>query len=363
MTYAFAAAGTGGHVYPALATADELVSTGVSRDDIVFFGGYRMETEAVPGAGYELVRSDIRGLRRSLSPDNLKLPMVVRKATREMEVVMRRRNVKVVIAFGGYVAVPAARAGSRIGATIFLHEQNAIPGLANRYISSRTHTSFVAFPEAATRLRHAKVVGNPLRPPFVSFDRGALRAQARRRYGLADDVIVIGVLGGSLGAKVLNDVTARIVADLDPGEIAVLHLTGKIHIDDVRPEAERSAVAWRAVAFEEEMQHFYAAADMVLSRAGALTVSELAATGTPAVVVPFAAGTADHQAANVAHLEAAGGCIVVPEGEIDRAAVEIQQLVADPARRAAMAEAAAKVGRPDAASVIATVLREAARDH
>ena len=362
MTYAFAAAGTGGHVYPALATADALVATGVSRNDIVFFGGDRMETEAVPGAGYELVRSDIRGLRRSLSPDNLKLPMVVRKATREMEAAMRERDVKVVIAFGGYVAVPAARAGRRIGATVFLHEQNAVPGLANRYIASQTRTSFVAFPEAAARLRHAAVVGNPLRPAFATYDRNSLRAEALRRYGLADDVVVLGVLGGSLGAKVLNEVTARIVADAEPGEIAVLHLTGKIHIDDVGPEAERSAVTWRALAFEEEMQYFYAAADIVLSRAGALTVSELAATGTPAVVVPYAAGTADHQAANVAHLEAAHGAVVVPEAEIDRAAVEIQQLVADPTRRTAMAQAAAEAGRPDAATVIATALREAADD-
>lgn len=362
MTYAFAAAGTGGHVYPALATADALVASGVDRSDIVFFGGYRMETEAVPGAGYELVRSDVRGLRRSLSPDNLKLPMVVRRATREMEAAMAERHVQVLIAFGGYVAVPAARAARRIGAAVFLHEQNAVPGLANRYIAPRATTSFVAFPEAAARLRHARVVGNPLRPALATFDRDALREQARRRYDLPAGGVVVGVLGGSLGARVLNEVTGRIVADTEPGEAAVLHLTGKLHIEDIAPAAQRSAVRWQALAFEKEMQYFYAAVDIVLSRAGALTVSELAATATPAVVVPYAAGTADHQAANVAHLEDAGGAVVIPETEIDRAAVEIQQLVADPARRAAMAEAAAKVGRPDAATVIADVLREAARD-
>ncbi|MFQ5555463.1 MAG: glycosyltransferase, partial [Acidimicrobiia bacterium] len=264
-------------------------------------------------------------------------------------------------AFGGYVSVPAAWAARRTGARLFVQEQNAVPGLANRMISGRAERSFVAFPEARDRLRHSLLVGNPLRPEFVSFDRARLRAEGRDRYGMADQRPVLGVVGGSLGAGVLNDLTARLADAHDPEELGIVHLTGRAHHAAVADRADGSAVLWHAKPFEDRMDLFYAAVDVVLSRAGALTVSELAVTGTPAVVVPYAAGTAGHQHANAAHLERAGGVIMVPETEPDRVAVELEQLLADAPRRSAMADAAAAEGRPAAAAEIAAALMEAAR--
>jgi len=358
MTYAFAAAGTGGHVYPALAVADALVAAGVSRSDIVFFGGDRMESQTVPAAGYDFHEIEIRGLRRSLSSDNLRLPALVRRAAREVEAEMRERKVRAVAVFGGYVSVPVASAGRRVRASVFLHEQNAVPGLANRLVAMRATGSYVAFPDAARSLRKARVVGNPLREQLSRFDRNALRAIALERYGLPADRPVLGVIGGSLGAKLLNEVTMRIAGDADPGSLAIVHLTGSAHVEEIAPLAKRSSVIWRALAFEDSMEYFYAASDVALSRAGALTISELAATGTPAVAVPYAAGTGGHQGANARQLENAGGIVVIDESDINRVPVELQQLLMDDSRRNVMARDAYAVGIGDAADTIARDLIE-----
>ena len=358
--YAFAAAGTGGHVYPALAVADALVARGVDRSDIVFIGGDRMEATTVPAAGYEFMGVEIQGLRRSMSTENLKLPGLLWKATRGIAETLRSRQTKVLAAFGGYVSVPAAWAARRSGVKLFVHEQNAVPGLANRMISRGADRTFVAFPEAIGSLSKVEVVGNPLRPQFVEFDRQALIAEARDRYSLPPDVPVLGILGGSLGARVLNDIASTIAATHDRDQLAIVHLTGKAMHDEVAAKAVTAPVHWRTVDFEDRMDLFYAAVDLVLSRAGALTVSEITATGTPAVVVPYAAGTAGHQAANVASLSDAGGVVVVAETAIDQVPVIVEQLMADEHRRAAMAVVARGQGRPDAAETMARQLMEAA---
>lgn len=350
MTYAFAAAGTGGHVYPALAVAGALVAQGVPRDEIVFFGGDRMEAETVPQAGYRFCEVEIRGLRRSPSPANLALPGLVARAARRIAGEMRVAATKVTTVFGGYVSIPAGLAARRVGAGLFLHEQNAAPGLANRLLSGRTKTSFVAFPAAARRLRNAVVVGNPLRPALAEFDRAALAVAARARYDLPEGVVTLGVLGGSLGARVLNEVTARIADDADPGQVAIVHLTGTAHHAAVAGEAAHAAVAWRTIPFEREMEYFYAVADLVLGRAGALTISELAATGTPAVVVPLAAVA---QEGNAAYLAESGGVVAIPEDDIDRVPVEIEQLLVDGPRRERMAKANLALAMPHAAQEMA----------
>jgi UDP-N-acetylglucosamine--N-acetylmuramyl-(pentapeptide) pyrophosphoryl-undecaprenol N-acetylglucosamine transferase len=360
VTFAFAAAGTGGHVYPALAVADALMAAGVDRSEIVFFGGDRMEAETVPASGYRFCGVEIRGLRRSLTPANLGLPRMVVRATRTIADEMRRARTKVAIVFGGYVSIPAGLAARRVGAHLFLHEQNAMPGLANRLLSGRTQTSFVAFPAAAWRLRNAAVVGNPLRPALARFDREALAAAARARYDLPEGVTTLGVLGGSLGARVLNEVTARIADDADPDRLAIVHLTGTAHHATVTGEAAHAPITWRTLPFEREMEYFYAAADLVLGRAGALTISELAATGTPAVVVPLAAVS---QEGNAAYLAEGGGIVAVPEVEIDRVPIEIEQLLADAPRRERMATTNLALAMPHAAGEIARrLIAEAHRD-
>jgi len=359
LTFALAAAGTGGHVYPALAVADALLDAGVARNEIVFVGGNRLAATAVPAAGYDYLEVDIRGLKRSVAVDNLTLPPVVWRASKRIYEEFQRRSVKAAIAFGGYISVPAAWAARRARAQLFIHEQNAIPGLANRLISRRAATSFIAFPEAAATLSRPRLVGNPLRPALAGYERSAIRDAALERYGLSGSCPVLGVLGGSLGAKVLNEVAERVADAHDEHEMSILHLSGHAHYEAVSDIAAGSAQEWKVLAFEDHMEYFYAASDVVLSRAGALTISELAVTGTPAVVVPYAAGSAGHQRANAAHLALAGGAELVDEEHVDGIPALLQQLIIDPDRRKLMASAAIEMGKPDAARMIARALIEA----
>jgi UDP-N-acetylglucosamine--N-acetylmuramyl-(pentapeptide) pyrophosphoryl-undecaprenol N-acetylglucosamine transferase len=358
MTYAFAAAGTGGHLFPAIAVANELRGRGVDAGDVVFFGGDRLETIVVPEAGFELVQLDIHGLRRSISLENLALPFLVRRAARTVADELRRRSAKVVTAFGGYVTVPAGMGASRAGIPLVLHEQNAVPGLANRVTTRRAARTLVAFPSSLPRLHGAELTGNPLPNRIATFDRGALRKDARSGYGLDPERTVLGVVGGSQGAAAINERVAGFAARVLGEGHSILHLTGPAHYEEMSARAS-SHPGWVIVPYEDRMERFYAASDLVLSRAGAMTISELTATGTPAVVIPLPAGKG-YQAENAGEMERAGGCVVVHQEAADGLATLVDGLLGDAERRNEMAAAAAGVGRRNAAGLVADAILEVA---
>jgi len=357
MIYAFAAAGTGGHIYPALAVARELVAGGIDRDDILFFGGDRLETTAVPDAGFDLVQLDVRGLKRSMTVDNLTIPAMVRRAASDVEAALTGRTPGVLTVFGGYVSVPAALGARRVGLPYVIHEQNAVPGLANRYVARRAARTLVAFAPALEKLRGAEVVGNPLDEAFSSYDRASLRPGALRRYGLDPDLPVVGIVGGSLGAQALNE-AAVALAGLPGRSFQILHLTGTTHHESIAAVAAGSE-RWVTAAYESRMQDFYAASDVVLSRAGAMTISELSVTATPAVVVPLPAGKG-YQALNASDLEQGGGAIVIDQSKIDAVPALLSDLVADPDRRERMRTGARSAARPEATRDVARIIREVA---
>jgi UDP-N-acetylglucosamine--N-acetylmuramyl-(pentapeptide) pyrophosphoryl-undecaprenol N-acetylglucosamine transferase len=359
MTFAFAAAGTGGHLVPAIAVARELERRGIDTADIVFFGGERLEATAVPAAGFELVRLDIRGLRRSLSLQNLGLPWMVRRAARRVADELGSRAPGVVIAFGGYVTIPAWLGAGSARYPLVVHEQNAVPGLANRLVARRAARTLVAFPGSLGRLGGAELTGNPLPESIAGFDRQALHDKAMADYGLDPERLVLGVVGGSQGASAINEqIQASAPEILDAGN-SILHLTGPSHHDELTTAAS-SHHNWITLPFEAEMDRFYAASDVVVSRAGAMTISELTATGTPAVVVPLPAGKG-YQGENAAEMEAAGGCVVLDQERAGELAGLVKRILADDERRGAMAAAAVTVGRPDATNLVADAVLEVAR--
>lgn len=351
MTIAIAAAGTGGHVFPALAVAEALVRLGTEPTDIVFFGGNRIEATAVPAAGFELVSVDVRGLVRKLSPTNVKVMTGVLKAARTLRREMSDRRVTVVLAMGGYVTGPAALAARMARIPLFLHEQNAIPGLANRWAARLAERVFVAFPAAMAGFSRAETVGNPLR--FALLADPPDRPAALARYGLAPDRPVIGVLGGSQGADALN----RAAGGLVESGHQVIHLAGR---DQHEPWTDLAAGRsdWTVIPFEDDMQFFYAAADLVVARAGALTVSELAATGTPSILVPYP-GVGNHQEANAAYLAEVGGATILLQPDLARLPAEVDAAL-EPLELKRRAAAAHARGRPDAAGYVAAQLKEAA---
>ncbi len=358
MTFAFAAAGTGGHLVPAIAVARELVRRGVEPSNIVFFGGERLEKTVVPAAGFELVKLDIRGLRRSLSLENLGIPWMVRRAAARVSDVLRERAPGVMAAFGGYVTLPAGLGARSAGFPTVIHEQNAVPGLANRLAARRASRTLVAFPATIGRLAGAELTGNPLSDSIAAFDRAALRDKALEGYGLDPQRLVLGVFGGSQGAAAINEAVVSSADTVLEAGHSILHLCGPAHHEEVAATAA-SHRSWVTLPYEPEMDRFYAASDLVLSRAGAMTISELTATGTPAVVVPLPAGKG-YQAENAAEMAAAGGCVVVAQEELATLSRVIGAILMDDQRRRAMAAGAAAVGRPDATNRVTDAVLEAA---
>lgn len=347
MTFAIAAVGTGGHVFPGLAVGEALVAAGISRDDVLFIGGDRLEATVYPESGFPFLQVRLQGLRRSLSPRNLLIPFTLIAAVLRIRRALRQRSVRVLLGLGGYVTVPAAVAARLAGASVFVSEQNAHAGLGNRVAGRLAIRRFGAFP--STTGLDAEWVGNPVRSNLAAFDRDRLRDEALVRYGLRADLPVVGIFGGSLGAGVLNR-TAPQVAEL--AGLQIVHLAGTIHAESL---ASQATERWRIVGFEDRMDLFFAACDLVVARAGG-AVAELSATATPSILVPGGFGSAGHQAANAAYLAEAGAAVVVEESEVDRVPEVVGDVLATPSRLDSMRTAARSLARPDAADVIAAAM-------
>lgn len=349
MSFAIAAVGTGGHVFPGLAVGEALVAAGIDRSQILCVGGDRLEASVFPEAGFPFLSVELAGLSRSASLSNLRLPVVVARAVSSMRKRFRDDDVRVVLGLGGYVTVPAAIAGRLAGATVMVAEQNAHAGLGNRLAGLLAARRFGAFP--TTHGLDAEWVGNPIRASLADFRREDLRADALERYGLDPARPVVGIFGGSLGAGVLNEV-AGAVAAIDG--VQVVHLVGARNVDAF----EGGSDSWRVIGFEDRMELFYAASDVVVARAGG-AVAELTATGTPSILVPGGFGSAGHQDANAAVLEEAGAAMVVPQADVASVPRLVSELVAHPERLAAMRDAAGALARPQAASVVAAAMMAA----
>lgn len=357
MKVGIAAAGSGGHVFPALAVAEALGRLGVPKRDVLFFGGDRMESDVVPAAGYPFTEVDIHGLRRSLSIDNLNLPFMIRRAKRRIERAIRTEGIGVMAVFGGYVSGPAGLAARACSIPLIVHEANAVPGLANRMLARSADTIFVAFEAALRRFPGARVVGNPLRSDFDNFDRQNARPLARRHYALDADEMVLGVVGGSQGAETLNDI-ARRLAHTEARDFSILHIPGSLHVESISAEAV-GVDAWHVLEFEHQIERFYAACDLVLARAGSMTVSELQATGTPSVFVPLPAG-GGYQRENAADFVRTGGAVVLNQDDDQLIVDTVVTLLRDSERLTTMSRSAEVVGKSNAADLVAERMLEAA---
>ena len=354
MRYLIAAAGTGGHVYPGLSVGEALVDLGVARRDVVYVGGDRLESTVYPDEGFPFLGVEIRGLQRSFSPGNLTLPLVVMRAKRRIEQAMEEREITAALGMGGYVTIPTALAARRVGVPLYLAEQNAEAGLANRLATRWADRTFVAFPETRG-LDDGEWVGNPVREPFWSFDRATLRQRALDHYRLESSVPVLGVFGGSLGAGILNDAVAHLLENWRSAPIQVVHLTGRAHHRELTSRMGADGVSWRRIAFETSMENFYAASDLILARAGG-AVAEISATASPSILVPGEFGSSGHQTGNARFFSRQGAAVVIPESKLDRLGAVIQELLFDEPKLAEMSAAAAKIARPDAARAIAKAM-------
>ena len=361
-----AGGGTGGHVMPALAVADALVAGGRPRDSVVFVGSSRgMEAELVPAAGYPLVALPGRGIQRRLTPANVAAVAGIVAGVVRAVALVRRLRPKVVVSLGGYASVPCVVAAALWRVPVVAVSYDAVPGAATRLAGRVARACPVAFEDAP--LPRKVLTGTPVRAEVLAVDREAQRAKARVALGLPEDRAVVLAFGGSLGAARINDaVLGFVAAHADRDDLAVRHVVGARNAAEV---AERAAaqpqgrLVHQVVAFEDRMDLAYAAADLAVARAGAVTVAELAVAGLPSVLVPLPGAPHDHQTANARSLERAGAAVLVPDAELtpERLAEVVDELLGDPARLAAMGRAAAERARPDAAERVAALVEEVAR--
>jgi UDP-N-acetylglucosamine--N-acetylmuramyl-(pentapeptide) pyrophosphoryl-undecaprenol N-acetylglucosamine transferase len=356
-----AGGGTAGHVEPALALADALRRHDPTVE-ITALGTERgLETRLVPERGYDLELIPAVPLPRRPTIAFGALPTRLAGAVRAAAAVLDRTGADVVVGFGGYVSLPAYLAARRRHVPIVVHEANARPGLANR-IGARL-TSFVATAMPNSRLPHAEYVGIPLRTAVSSLDRAAGRVEARRELGLMSDAPTLLVFGGSQGARHINQVAASAAPQLTAAGIQVLHATGLALLDEVNAALGESPMGapYVVVPYLNSMELGYAAADLAVCRAGAMTCAELAAVGLPAVYVPLPHGNGE-QRLNAQPVVAAGGGVILEDADLttERLVDLVIPLLSDPARLTEMSVAASGFGRRDADELLADMVRRAA---
>ncbi len=351
-----AGGGTAGHVSPLLALADCLRRRDPRVEIRALGTAEGLESRLVPERGYEFSTIPKVPLPRKPTGDLVRLPVNLRRAVAAAQEAIEQIDAQVVVGFGGYVSTPAYLAARRVGVPIVIHEQNARAGIANRLGARFTDHVAVTFP--GTKLPGASVIGMPLRPEIVALDRVAMRADARAGLGLRDDLPVLLVTGGSLGAKRLNDAFAASVATLRDAGVQVLHATGAGK-DFVATGGDES-VPYVVLPYVDRMDLAYAAADAVVCRAGANTVCELTAVGLPAVYVPLPIGNGE-QRLNAAGVVEAGGGLLVEDAEVepDWVASHIVPLLTDAPRLREMSAAAASVGHRHADETLADLVTTA----
>ena len=306
----------------------------------------RIEARLVPEAGYELDTFRISGLPRRPSPALARALLQAGRAPRACARILEARKPDVVLGGGGYVAGPMVYAAARRKIPAALMEADAHLGLANRLSVPFVRRVFLALPIAGCEGSKYRVTGRPIPARSRSVERG----EARRLFGLPESGPVLLVFGGSLGARVLNELAIDAFGEAGP---AVLHLAGTRDYDDLSSRVTRPD--YRLVAFTEEFGAALGASDLALARAGG-SVWELAAAGKPAVLVPGLFATGDHQEKNARYFELGGGAVVVQEAEVGRVPDLIRSLLDDPSRLAEMSAAMTRLARPDAADEIAEEL-------
>ncbi|OFK24873.1 undecaprenyldiphospho-muramoylpentapeptide beta-N-acetylglucosaminyltransferase [Olsenella sp. HMSC062G07] len=355
---AIAAGGTAGHINPALALAEELKARG---HEVTFYGQpSRLEGTLVPQAGFPFVPLDVTGFDRA-RPWTLATALVnMRRAQRAVAAHVASAGAPdVAVGFGAYVELPLLRWCAAHDVPYLLHEQNSVPGLANKTMASKASCVCVSLPVAIDAFRghvgastQIVVTGNPVRRSVVD----ASREEGRAHAGVTDADVLLLVFGGSLGARHLNAGVCALKDELlaRPG-LHILHSTGAKDYDDVVRRlalSDDEAARWRIVPYIDAMGEALAAADLILSRAGASSIAEIAALAVPSMLVPYPFATADHQTTNARYLVDAGAAVVLADERIDDPVFsqELLGLLDDPARRAAM-RAAARALRQDRAAV------------
>jgi undecaprenyldiphospho-muramoylpentapeptide beta-N-acetylglucosaminyltransferase len=320
----------------------------------------------VPAAGFDIVTLPGRGIARRVNLTNVVSLAGLAAGALKAVVLLRRAHPSVVVVVGGYASAPAALAAIILGVPVVVSEQNAVPGLANRLASRFAKACAVAFP--GTPLPRAVDTGNPVRAEISQLERSdQARAEARRELGISPDATVVAVVGGSLGARRINEAAVGLAqAWKSRSGVTIYHVVGERDWSDIsaRPvDSGAGGIEYKRVRFEDRMDLLLGAADVFVSRAGATTVAELTAAGVASILIPLGGSPGNHQSHNARVLSDAGAAVMIEDTDLDTETLagQLDSLLGDRPRMDAMAAAARSLGRPDAALAVARLVESHAR--
>lgn len=345
------AGGTGGHVYPGLAVARALIAQGIP---VVWMGTRKgLEARVIPEAGIEMAWLDVSALRGKGLRALLLAPVNLVRALWQALQIVRKHQPAAVLGMGGFVAGPGGLMAALLGKPVVIHEQNAVAGLTNKLLSRVSRRVLEGFPGTFAASPKVMATGNPVR-----LDIASLPAPLERLVDRDDEPVHVLVVGGSLGAQALNQMVPQALAQLDATiRPVVRHQAGVKNIDDARRQYTAASVDAEVMPFIEDMAEAYAWADLVICRAGALTIAELAAAGVAAVLVPYPHAVDDHQTANGNYLAENGAALLIQQRDLtpEKLAGVLKDLFMDRARLRQMSIASRTLARPHATAQVAAI--------
>jgi len=356
--------GTGGHIYPALAIADTIKMKNPDAE-IMFIGTLKgMENDIVPANGYMIKSIPASGFKRKKIWKNVKTVKDAVEGYSQAKAIIKEFGPDLVIGTGGYVCGPVVRAAHKLGIRTAIHEQNAFPGMTNKLLSKYVDKIFLSFEEAGKYFNREEVTcltGNPLRRGFVLADREA----SRSKLNIMSDELVILCFGGSLGAPRINRLMMNMIAEFNGSEdISIYFVTGKIHFKEIRKKLENDIGGLkqniRLFEYINNMPEYMSAADIIISRAGALTIAELTASGKPAILIPSPYVTGNHQYFNAKVMADNGAALLVEEKNLnDNEIIDyVKKIKSDANMLDKMKKSSLSLAKTDAAEKIYDQIKE-----
>lgn len=353
-----AAGGTGGHIYPGIAISDELLKT-IPGAEITFVGSYvGMEKDIVPKAGYNIEYIRARGFERGFSKETLEAVRGIFQSRKDAKELLDRYEPDLVIGTGGFTSAMLLREAARRGIPTMIHEQNAYPGRSNRLLGRHVDRIAISFPEAAEYFKRDKLFlsGNPIRDAFKSVDR----KKAREKFGLSHEDFMILIMGGSQGAESINKAVVELMKTLTDENVKYFHLTGKEQYETIREALEPLRDTITLFGYSDDVANLLSAADLVISRSGASSVAEIAACGTPSILIPYPMAAGDHQTYNARVLSEHSAGVLIPESELNEEKLlkTVLSILNNPVRQQQMRKHALDQSILDAAERFASEAKE-----
>lgn len=357
--YIISGGGTGGHIFPAIAIANEIKAKDTNAE-ILFVGALgKMEMDKVPAAGYSIVGLPIVGIQRKLTLSNLMFPFKLLKSYLMAKKIIKNFKPNVVIGVGGFASAPTLKAAVSLNIPTVIQEQNAFAGLTNRWLSKDVNKICVAFDNMEQYFPKSKIVltGNPVRKQMV--DVVGKKEDACSFFCLSNDKKTILIIGGSLGAMSINRSVKDFILNFESKDIQFVWQTGKGFYEKANNFVEQNKLSNVYVAeFIYEMDLAYAIADIIVSRAGAIAVAEISNVNKPSILVPYPFATDDHQTKNAEALSNNGAAVLLKDKDVDKIEQQLNELIADKDLQLAMAEKLKDFEHQNAVDKIVTIIEE-----